>query len=114
MFAIAYRILPVSWKFVSFRSTEEFLVENGVLVKGFGLIVTDQNFGEGLRCGTELVPILRNLYSYRGLVIGCSGDDLSADFVLAGANLFWSKPPPQNPTILQQLVDCRDLLVIHK
>jgi hypothetical protein len=105
------RILPVSWTFSVFRTCEEFLTENGILVKDFNVILTDQHFGESCQNGTQLTSTLRNLYSFRHLIIGISGDEVSGEFMLAGANLFWSKPPPPNASILEQLVQHRDLLI---
>jgi hypothetical protein len=73
-------------------------------VHTFGVIITDQHFDDSDTLGTQLAEDLRKKYAYKGIVIGCSGDDCEQKFTDAGANIFWSKPPPSNDEIVRGLI----------
>ena len=76
----------------------------------FGIVIVDHSLGENQMLGAALVELLRCRYLYKGLIIGCSGDDRNREYMAAGANLFWSKPAPPNELILQSFVDFQVLL----
>ena len=73
-------------------------------------MIVDHFLGESCMLGTALVELLRGQYAYRGLIIGCSGDDRNREYLAAGANLFWGKPAPQNELILQSFLEYEALL----
>merc|ERR1719201_948769 len=54
--------------------------------------------------GTDLIKALRQLGS-RAYVIGCSGNDLSAQHYAAGADAFWCKPFPTGQRLVNELIN---------
>ena len=72
----------------------------------FDVIIMD-NFMEqsgGILVGTDAIRQLRRS-KVSSMIIGCSGNDLEASFLSAGADLVWSKPTPSNAEIIKQLRD---------
>ena len=74
--------------------------------KNFDVIIVDQYMEEagGVMLGTDAVYAMRRS-GINSLIIGCSGNAVAKEFADAGANLFWDKPLPSNPQIIQQLRD---------
>lgn len=108
------RCLPPSWSLTCFTSAEAFFAgmdKNSNASNDFGVVIVDHFLGENRMLGTALVDLLRGQYLYKGLIIGCSGDDRHQEYLAAGANLFWGKPAPQNEHILQSFIDYQALLV---
>lgn len=104
--------LPPSWSFTCFTSAEIFIARlNGTsgAPNDFGIVIVDHFLGENRMLGTVLVELLRNENLYKGLVIGCSGDDRNRQYLNAGANLFWGKPAPENNVILESFIDYQAL-----
>ena len=85
--------------------------ENSSESNKFGIVIVDYFLGENRMVGTALVERLRGQYLYKGLIIGCSGDDRSREYLAAGANVFWGKPAPQNDLILLSFIDYKALLI---
>jgi two-component system, sensor histidine kinase len=72
--------------------------------KPFDVIVMDQYMEEsgGVMLGTDVIAALRELNRSAALIIGCSGNDLDAKFLAAGADFVWKKPIPTNAEIIHQ------------
>jgi len=70
----------------------------------FDVIIMDQFMedGGGLLTGTDTILALRR-QGVTAIIIGCSGNDLDADFMEAGADYCWHKPLPPNGMIIRQL-----------
>jgi len=68
----------------------------------FDVIVVDQYMEEagGVMVGTDVIATMRRskIDSY---IIGCSGNDLDATFLAAGADLVWRKPMPTNDEMIR-------------
>jgi CheY-like chemotaxis protein len=70
------------------------------------VIVMDQYMEEagGVLVGTDVIQVIRQQYSSdETIIIGCSGNDLDAEFHESGADLVWKKPMPCNADIVRQL-----------
>lgn len=69
----------------------------------FDVIVVDQYMEEagGVMVGTDVVYAMRRM-RIESIIIGCSGNDLEAEFREAGANWVWKKPMPSNKEIIAQ------------
>ena len=67
----------------------------------YDLLVVDHHMGSG-RTGAETMAALR-ARGEPALVVGCSGNDVRAEHLAAGAQLFWSKPPPPHPVLADAL-----------
>jgi signal transduction histidine kinase/CheY-like chemotaxis protein len=72
--------------------------------QSFDVIVMDQYMEEsgGVMVGTDAVIALRRS-KVQSLIIGCSGNDVDAQFRAAGADLVWKKPMPSNEVMIQQI-----------
>jgi CheY-like chemotaxis protein len=72
--------------------------------KLFDIIVMDQYMEEsgGVMIGTEVITALREM-KVTSIIIGCSGNDVEAEFIASGADLVWKKPLPMNEVIVEQL-----------
>ena len=60
------------------------------------IVITDQYMegSGGTMLGTDFVRILREKRGFEGAVIGWSGNgEIEAEYMEAGATLFWEKPP---------------------
>jgi signal transduction histidine kinase len=70
----------------------------------FDVIIVDQYMHEagGVMVGTDAIIAMRRL-KVQSVIIGCSGNDLDAKFIAAGADLIWKKPMPPNSEIIVQL-----------
>jgi signal transduction histidine kinase len=70
----------------------------------FDIIICDQYMEEagGVMVGTDVIIAMRRQH-VEALIIGCSGNDLEAEFREAGADLVWGKPMPTNDEIIRQL-----------
>lgn len=66
------------------------------------ILIVDQFMEEagGVLLGTDTVIALRRM-KIESLIIGCSGNDLEAEFKEAGADSMWKKPMPPNAQIIQ-------------
>jgi len=75
-------------------------------MENFDVIVMDQYMEEagGVLVGTDVITTMRRS-NVDAFIIGCSGNDLEAPFLSAGADLVWGKPLPSNSVIKQQLRD---------
>jgi signal transduction histidine kinase/CheY-like chemotaxis protein len=69
----------------------------------FDIIICDQYMDEagGVMVGTDVIIAMRREH-VEALIIGCSGNDLEAEFHEAGADLVWGKPMPPNKEIIRQ------------
>ena len=71
--------------------------------KKFDIIIQDQFMEEagGVMLGTDTIIAMRrnNVSSY---IVGCSGNDLDAEFYDSGADRVWGKPLPCNADIIRQ------------
>ena len=78
--------------------------KNKTALKKFDVIIVDQYMEEagGVLLGTDTVYAMRRS-GIKSLIIGCSGNAMSTEFLKAGANFFWDKPLPTNPRIIKQL-----------
>lgn len=72
----------------------------------FDIIICDQFMEEagGVMVGTDAIIAMRR-NKVKSFIIGCSGNDLDADFYDAGADLVWRKPMPTNDEIIGQWRD---------
>lgn len=70
----------------------------------FDFIVMDQYMEEsgGTVLGTDVILTLRQKMKVTSIIIGCSGNDLDAEFFASGADFVWKKPMPSNVEIIQQ------------
>lgn len=70
----------------------------------FDVIICDQYMEEagGVMVGTDAIIAMRRM-DVTAYIIGCSGNDLDAEFYDAGADMVWGKPLPQNGEIIRQL-----------
>jgi CheY-like chemotaxis protein len=70
----------------------------------FDVIIVDQYMEEagGVMVGTDVVYAMRRM-RIDAFIIGCSGNDLDAEFAEAGADWIWKKPMPCNEKIIQDL-----------
>ena len=71
--------------------------------QAFDIIVCDQYMDDagGVMLGTDTIIALRR-ERIDSLIIGCSGNDLSNEFIESGADIVWSKPMPSNEVIISQ------------
>ena len=121
------RSCPISWKFEHMTYPDKFLAqlqEEGEvegkegadesperLLGKYNVVITDENFGASHTIrGLDVVKALRSK-GFRGVLIGCSGDDMTAEHLKAGADFSWPKPPPANDMILQQFASLAQKLV---
>jgi signal transduction histidine kinase/CheY-like chemotaxis protein len=72
--------------------------------ESYDVIIVDQYMHEagGVMVGTDAIIAMRRL-KVQSVIIGCSGNDLDAKFIAAGADLIWKKPMPSNSEIILQL-----------
>lgn len=70
----------------------------------FDIIIVDQYMEEagGVMVGTDVVHAMRRM-RIDSIIIGCSGNDLDAEFGEAGVDWVWQKPMPSNEDILKHL-----------
>ena len=68
------------------------------------MIIIDQYMEEagGILVGTDVITALRRT-KVPSVIIGCSGNDVSLEFIRSGADIVWSKPMPSNAKIIRQL-----------
>jgi len=71
--------------------------------RSFDIIICDQYMEQagGVLVGTDVIIAMRR-ERINALIVGCSGNDLDAEFQKAGADLVWGKPMPSNEEIIQQ------------
>lgn len=62
----------------------------------------DREEAGGVMVGTDVVYAMRRM-RIDAIIIGCSGNDLDAEFNEAGADWVWKKPMPSNEKIIQDL-----------
>jgi len=74
----------------------------------YDVIIVDQYMEEagGVMRGTDAIAAMRRS-EIDSFIIGCSGNDLEAQFLSAGADLVWQKPMPSNSAIIRQLRERR-------
>lgn len=87
--------------------TEASTGEEALIICGqqkFDVIIVDQYMEEagGVMVGTDVVYAMRRVL-IDSIIIGCSGNDLDAEFSEAGADWVWQKPMPKNSTIIAHL-----------
>lgn len=72
----------------------------------FDIIICDQYMEEagGVMVGTDAIIAMRR-NKVNAFIIGCSGNDLDAEFYNAGADMVWRKPMPSNDEIISQWRD---------
>lgn len=70
----------------------------------FDVIIIDQYMEEagGVMFGTDVVYAMRRM-RIDSIIIGCSGNDMDAEFGEAGVDWVWQKPLPPNGTIIAHL-----------
>lgn len=70
----------------------------------FDVIIVDQYMEEagGVMLGTDVVYAMRRM-RIDSIIIGCSGNDLDAEFGEAGVDWVWQKPMPSNDEIIAQV-----------
>jgi CheY-like chemotaxis protein len=85
-------------------ATGEQALELFELGQNFDVIIVDQYMEEagGAMIGTDVVYAMRRM-GLQSYIIGCSGNDLDAQFNEAGVNGVWRKPVPSNTAIIQEL-----------
>jgi len=86
-------------------ATTDGAVDNTANPTSFDVIIVDQYMSEagGVLLGTDTVIALRRMGVLDSLIIGCSGNDMAAEFMSAGADYVWQKPMPSNPEIIRQI-----------
>merc|ERR1712238_307885 len=57
----------------------------------------------GILLGTEVVAEMRKM-KMNSVIVGCSGNDISEEFRLAGTDWVWGKPMPSNSAAVKQLM----------
>jgi len=69
----------------------------------FDIIICDQYMEEagGVMVGTDAIIAMRR-NKVNAFIVGCSGNDLDAEFYNAGADMVWGKPVPTNAEIIGQ------------
>jgi signal transduction histidine kinase/CheY-like chemotaxis protein len=87
--------------------------EEALLICGkqdFDVIIVDQYMEEagGVMVGTDAIYALRRM-GVTSIVIGCSGNDLDAEFIDAGVDIVWQKPIPSNEEIKIEI--CRAIIL---
>lgn len=117
------RSCPASWTFEHMTYPDNFLAqleeEDGLgaprkilsLLDKYNIVITDENFGASHTVrGLDVIKTLRSK-GFRGVLIGCSGDDLTVEHLKAGADFSWPKPPPANDVVLQQFTSLVNKLI---
>ena len=61
----------------------------------------------GVMVGTDVVFAMRRM-RIDSVLIGCSANDIGAQFFDAGADMVWQKPMPTNDQIIRDLRSCLD------
>ena len=69
----------------------------------FDVIIMDQYMGDsgGVMLGSDTIIAMRRDYKVDSWIIGCSGNDIDAEFIQAGANVVWGKPLPSNQVMIE-------------
>ena len=75
----------------------------------FDVMIVDQfmDGAGGVMVGTDVVFAMRRM-RIDSVLIGCSGNDIGAQFFDAGADMVWQKPMPTNDQIIRDLRSCLD------
>jgi len=81
--------------------------EEALLICGkekFDVMIVDQYMegAGGVMVGTDVVFAMRRM-RIDSVLIGCSGNDIGAQFIDAGADMVWQKPMPKNEQIIKDL-----------
>jgi len=81
--------------------------EEALLICGrnrFDVMIVDQFMEEagGVMVGTDVVFAMRRM-RIDSVIVGCSGNDIGAQFFDAGADMVWKKPMPCNDNIIRDL-----------
>jgi len=73
--------------------------------QSFDVIIVDHYMegAGGILLGTEVVAEMRKM-KMNSVIVGCSGNDISEEFRLAGTDWVWGKPMPSNSAAVKQLM----------